>query len=494
MAGLSPNRFPETQEEATKAEDALTQELNKLSLAEHEKIIFEVHGFSSGAASEDPSDLNGNGETNMESNIEKLRQKLASISPKDAYDQALQQNPTYVQDSRFLQMFLRAELYDIDAAAEAIVDHFDVKRRIFHNPDVLGRDVRWSDLSVEDIAILKEGNFQLFPSRDAAGRIVIVENYPKVIVKHELASPMSRALWYFHMTLARDEESQTKGIIFVVYNWTGLREELDPDDKAIQVRTVIPHRLDAGHYCYRDPNLHSFVTGIQLFTPDHVRFRFRPHLGNLEQVHFKLQTFGIPIAESPKQSEESWSLEWHHEWLESRRKYDEEMLKLEKHQQSALEKQTTMRGNLILIPRKFDVLFGRGKGSRTHTGNLRAMHLCEMHRDEYEATGKFRKTELAERIVSIIQSSNGRFLQLANGGWTEVDNETARDKIAHFFRHKRAKTKEASSDDVTDAKTSETSSPSQPSPTTVTTLERDCAGETNNASTTKVQRVTPPLH
>ena len=64
-----------------------------------------------------------------------------------------------------------------------------------------------------------------------------------------------------------------------------------------------------------------------------------------------------------------------------------------------------------------------------------------MHRAEYEAVGKFQKTIVAERIVNMIRESLGRFLKWEKDkGWVEVDDEAAREKISHFFRHLRSKT------------------------------------------------------
>lgn len=50
---------------------------------------------------------------------------------------------------------------------------------------------------------------------------------------------------------------------------------------------------------------------------------------------------------------------------------------------------------------------------------------------------KFKKTEVAERIVSIIRQSGGRFVKWeeSQGGWVEeLDELIARKKIGHFLR------------------------------------------------------------
>ena len=116
---------------------------------------------------------------------------------------------------------------------------------------------------------------------------------------------------------------------------------------------------------------------------------------------------------------------WHNQWLQAVRASEANI---------AIEDDTT-----ILIPRRFDVVFGRGRGNRDRTGNLRAAHLVEMHSSKYEQANKHKKTEIAERIVTIIHESYGRFLKWQTEGYVEVSHETAREKVSHMFRHFRAK-------------------------------------------------------
>lgn len=55
---------------------------------------------------------------------------------------------------------------------------------------------------------------------------------------------------------------------------------------------------------------------------------------------------------------------------------------------------------------------------------------------------KFEKTAIAERIVTSIRESHGRFLKWEENTWVEVDSEAAREKISHFFRHFRSRAPE----------------------------------------------------
>jgi hypothetical protein len=61
---------------------------------------------------------------------------------------------------------------------------------------------------------------------------------------------------------------------------------------------------------------------------------------------------------------------------------------------------------------------------------------------EYESAKNADKTLIAESVVRSIKDLSGKFVRQDDsrgGGWEEVDDETARDKVAHTFRDKRRK-------------------------------------------------------
>lgn len=228
------------------------------------------------------------------------------------------------------------------------------------------------------------------------------------------------------MEIAKDEEAQIKGTVMVMYNYEGFIARIDLKRNVHAVRNAMPLRVDAVHYCYSSILLRPLVAGMRLFIDAESRFRVRPHYGSPEANEFELQTFGIPAEVSPISHDGTWSTKRHLELLTTLRIRDENVRK------NLLQEPTTC------IPRKFDVLFGKSRGIREHTGNLRAIHLCNMYWETYEKASKYKKTEIAENIVSIIQESNGRFLKADNDGvWAGVTDDIAREKISHFFRNLR---------------------------------------------------------
>lgn len=165
-AGLPTERFPRTDQEADIAEDLLAKEMDKLSMQEHEEIAFDVHGFCN-FDDEDAATVN--------LRLLELETELQGIKDnKEAYTLARNMNEKYVTDRDFCIMFLRREKFNVKAAAALLVHHFQVKRQLFGEGDILGRDIRQSDLSPTDLLILKSGYYQVLPTRDAAERLVLL--------------------------------------------------------------------------------------------------------------------------------------------------------------------------------------------------------------------------------------------------------------------------------------------------------------------------------
>lgn len=241
-----------------------------------------------------------------------------------------------------------------------------------------------------------------------------------------------RAFWYIWMTIVKDEETQKNGSIFLIMNLNGYKVSVENMDGISKIEAIIPNRIAGGHYCYNDPALRPYVVGFQLFVSEDDRYRLRTHCGSRAEIDFALQTFGIPAQESPVRDDGSCSVTAHREWLS--------MLRIQEEKEASALANGEILEEFIVIPHRFDVLFGKDSSTRDHTGTRRALHVVEMHFEEYERLGKYQKTDVAEKIISIIHASGGRFLrQDDEGAWREVPGVEARKKIAHWFRHARTK-------------------------------------------------------
>jgi hypothetical protein len=158
------SQFPITEEQTEKLEDLLAKEMDSLSLVERDQILFDIHGFS------EP-------EEEVEATIDDLLKQMevkigTSKSKKEAYAEAKYVNEAYVMDRAFRLMFIRSERYDPKLAAERLITHFAIKRDLFGSGEILGREIRLSDLSDDDMLSLESGFIQVLPTRDAAGRSI----------------------------------------------------------------------------------------------------------------------------------------------------------------------------------------------------------------------------------------------------------------------------------------------------------------------------------
>ena len=141
------------------------EELNRLTFDERNEVLNDLHGVS---------DVNNENPEYVRNAIRLLLDALDRIpmTEKTAYLIALDQNPNYVHDEKFLLMFLRADRFNVDAAALRVTAFLENKMQLF-GKDKLGREITYSDLTPDDLAVLESGYAQISPGRDRAGRAIL---------------------------------------------------------------------------------------------------------------------------------------------------------------------------------------------------------------------------------------------------------------------------------------------------------------------------------
>lgn len=145
--------------------DALiAQELNRLSVQEREQALEDVHGVS-GMEEEDKE--------RMRRCLETLEERLNFLKDEsDAYAIAEKMSKDYVTNYNFRMMFLRADRYNAEDAANRLMLFFEEKRRLF-GVEKLVKDITLEDLSPDDMDVLKSGYIQVSPEPDVAGRPIL---------------------------------------------------------------------------------------------------------------------------------------------------------------------------------------------------------------------------------------------------------------------------------------------------------------------------------
>eukprot|EP00934_Nitzschia_sp_Nitz4_P002787 Nitzschia sp. Nitz4//scaffold376_size14603//12927//14524//NITZ4_008923-RA/size14603-augustus-gene-0.15-mRNA-1//1//CDS//3329549667//2777//frame0 len=433
-AGVPSHRFPETSEEADKIEQLVEESIRKMRMDEHEKIMFDVHGFTQ--YQEDPKVV--------DSSVEELESELNKIDAeaKQAYLLAISKNEEYVRSRRFRLIFLRYSNFDVKAAAKKIQQHFEVKRELFGDGDILARDVRQSDLSEADKLFLDAGKFRILPIPDLAGRTVVIVTSPEVKPKpnQSLVGSKQRVLFYMTMKALQDDGAQINGTIWVTIMGSKC-VKLDVEDLKASYRVssqALPLKPTCGHFCYSNVELRPYMAGFQRHAEASLRPRTLIHFGTQEEIVFKLQTYGISAETIKFNPDGTLDLADHTQWVEAI-----------KQQEEAEEKGCIQAGDdSIIVPSRADVLFGKTKFARNNPGTVRALFLVDQLYDEYERLDKHEKTSIAEKIIGEIEKAGGSFLRQVDGGlWVAVDQKEARRKVAHWFRHRRAQ-RMSSPDDV----------------------------------------------
>ncbi len=417
-----------TNEDSASPDDVdtlLAQDLAQLSMAEREKVFFDLHGVS-GEVNETPEMIRGS--------LHMLQEQLDAIEDKHAYTKALSMDSTYVQAQTLQLKFLRADRFDPVAAAKRLTKFFEFKLELF-GEDLLVRDITQDDLDDQDLKALYSGRGYDLPFRDRAGRLIVFTVPQSVDVP---IRAVLRTVLYASMVYCEDDETQRKGQIHISYlvgqqlnlQQMGQRRELN--QAWAKLVTGMPLRLEAIHMCADSfvwrPIFAIFKIRAALFT----RVRIREHIGDRNQIVFRLQTFGIPTHGFPMM-EDGVTLACLSVDRWKKRRILEQLLKKEVEHKCA-EKLAKAHVIRVGTPGQKDVLLGRGRAYYSHVGNLRLKKIVIERITMYEQAGHTEKQKVSAEIVKLIQSESGRFLRDDGVGWVEVDDETATKKVSHGFR------------------------------------------------------------
>jgi hypothetical protein len=121
--------------------------------------------------------------------IRTLDASIAEIPAKQrkTLSRALFLKPTLETDTKFKLMFLHADYYDNQKAAQRMINYFDKKWMLFGEAKLVKR-ITMDDLSDEGMQVFKAGCTLVLPIKDQAGRPVFFFDYSKVDLKRMSAN------------------------------------------------------------------------------------------------------------------------------------------------------------------------------------------------------------------------------------------------------------------------------------------------------------------
>eukprot|EP00537_Pseudo-nitzschia_pungens_P005530 CAMPEP_0172366190 /NCGR_PEP_ID=MMETSP1060-20121228/14061_1 /TAXON_ID=37318 /ORGANISM="Pseudo-nitzschia pungens, Strain cf. cingulata" /LENGTH=679 /DNA_ID=CAMNT_0013089933 /DNA_START=111 /DNA_END=2150 /DNA_ORIENTATION=+ len=389
---------------------------------------------------------------------------------------------SYIFHPAFRLKFLRADLFDVEKAAHRYLRCLEGLLKYFGSY-ALQRQIMYEDLGKECQDAAKSGYVQILPSRDRAGRLVVVSQPTLNDGPGNNMAMIIKLFTYIFSVVSEDIETQRRGVIFVFSTSEEALPLLQhPNDKMeyTMYREGSPVRRSCTHFCLpeNNPKMKVVRAIMMLAMPREERIRIRIHMDGLTvETQYKLMTFGIPVSELPITSTGGIKTKHHLQWIRTRKALDASRMKsLEGcynskiRQRQEEEKEQRAAGTVphtdfcvfptydefllyhgeepIIHPMINDVLFSKGGKNVTHYGNIEFTDLMKRSLIRYVQgtplqNRKMRKA-IRQSIVDEVQARGGRFLTLdkkLRGGycWTEIqEGPDLHDRIAtSLYDHKR---------------------------------------------------------
>jgi hypothetical protein len=421
---------------AEKVDDPTTviaQAMNNLTIQEREHAYEDMHGVSE-MVQETPQLI---AET-----LYQMEHCLQKIHHKPAYDLAISIGGDYVRDPKLLLMFLRADRFDPELAAKRLIKFMDWKLKLFGRDKLCQWHIGLDELGDDAKFMVESGIMQTLPSRDSRGRVVIVGSSNDHVRLQRTSQSTLRMVFYTLMCAAEDETNQKNGSVAIIYGLGQEEQAVDPEKaksawEGTNVTLAVPLRFEVTHFCMKSTG--SYFSMVAKAAGLFDRARFRVHLGSPVECAYALLSFGLPSALLPFTPECELKTGNHMNWIQRRNVKEQELRRV-----------GVFSG--IDLPRRNDVLLGKGKPIQSHPGNQRLKELCEISLDAYNKANRQSKTVWAVKIVQeILYPSDslgrignvgvgGRFLKpqdcKSKSGWwvEETDEEVLIEKVCSKFR------------------------------------------------------------
>jgi len=380
-------------------------------------------------------------------------------------------NNSFVNGVDFRLRFLRADLFDAKRAATRLVNFLDFARELFGD-FVLRRPVKITDLSKEEMDLLRCGNAQLCPFPDRTGRRVIAYTGDFGITNYSLHL-RARMNVYCLWVASESVEVQRKGCVIVAWPTLSILQRIPPMDEHIvggKCVDTAPVRMTSIHFCISFPEYRAMfklmrAIVITAFSSYKVRFMF--HTGTATVCRYELMTYGVPVEVFPMTETGNIKTKNQQLWLKARREIESYEHKhgrpaidsglpgynttktdpdvvgstMTKSTAKAQTKNNSVDDRPIECPRLDDVCFRYGMSYQWHRGNARFRELLESHMvDHDDAVSNDEKVAVTHEILDELDKTNCRFLAWdRQGWWYEITERNAkRIKIAVAMKeHKK---------------------------------------------------------
>jgi hypothetical protein len=426
----SPHKCSAELNDASKEDlDAfLASSIANLSYQNRMRATEELHGVIQSDYKETPSIISDW--------LQILDHYLSAVKYGSAYETAEANDPLYCANSDFRMKFLRANKGNPRKAADQMILFFETKLSLF-GEEKLTKEITIDDLDEDDQKCLQDGSFQILPCSDMTGRPVIFGltclRSPKTM-QNEL-----RSRFYVMMNTVKSVEAQISGVVIVSYAVGKLnRDKRFGMVDNVKLASALPLHWAGVHLCCDDHMQYVLLNaGIRMFQPD-VRAKFRLHYGSHLECQHALSTFGILSSALPLSATNNKpQLKNHLEWLERQKILDIKPSFTPSPANAIPEQQLNPKKKEVALFNPADVIFGRGRPTQSHPGNISLRNFLDEAKEEYDIGNLTTRKGIARNIVRQIKCSGGRFMKFGDDGWEEVSDNEARLKVTNAFRSQR---------------------------------------------------------
>lgn len=312
--------------EMKQTEEFLASEMNQLSVQERSNALDDIHCVGE-ELNETPAIF--------QKALTEFAQTVHQGGLNSVYESALLQNRAYVEDPSFRLKFLRANTYDVGKAVRQMMSFLQQKAKYFGIENV-ARELCLSDLTSDDIQLMRSGLFHIQDGRDRKGRLILhmfskklsgwntetfvsLFNLMSIFLArnglrshvHETFFPLQvRVCYYMWWNIMIPlPEVQIKGLVTVYHDDARPGEEfkmpgLNTILNAQSLSSSLPVRYSAMHYCLQTSTgnlgLNNALLGLLISgLPRSARVRTRLHYGSFMELQYSLRSHGIPSNTLP---------------------------------------------------------------------------------------------------------------------------------------------------------------------------------------------------
>mmetsp|Transcript_15309 Transcript_15309/g.42484 ORF Transcript_15309/g.42484 Transcript_15309/m.42484 type:complete len:611 (+) Transcript_15309:263-2095(+) len=285
---------------------------------------------------------------------------------------------SYIHGDEFRLRFLRCDCFDSVKAAKRLVNFLELLLDLFGD-DALRRPISLSDFTKEELRHMRKGMIQLLPYRDRSGRRIVVF-FPDE--ERSQIPPFTKAKITMYMGWvagSNDVITQRKGLIVMAWFDSSFVERNESWKIKYKFYQMTSTRISAIHFCSPDtPHYRIRRAVATMRCGDEHLSKVIFSLGESVEVHYKLQSYGIPTEHIPISWTGKVKTQYLKQWMRIRQAIECTDVQHDTSTSEGSDSSSSLTSCAIIeCPQFDDVVFRQGTSGVCHPGNVKFRSLIE---------------------------------------------------------------------------------------------------------------------